>query len=401
MGGRKAVRSIGAVVLLMGLLLGGTAPTTAAVPSVVFTFDGAPPRPKAFEGAPHWDVTVNIDGDDELFERLKPMDAVHGPHCEAPPATHRVSAYRQAVFKCNNHVMTAINASGYGAIYLTPDRMIDFTNGTAVLKFDMSTLRMSTRDWVDIWITPYQDASQIPLSLDGLSPSAYAGPPRNAVHITMEGSEGETRFDAEVTTNFQTQDYSVEESGYEGVLRPDAARRDTFELRISRNRIMFGLPKHRLWWVNNRIPALSWTRGVVQFGHHSYNPTKASNGRAATWHWDTVSIRPAKKFRIIDGNRDDVSAERPRIVFDRPAPRRACLRFVGIGRPIDVRFPGRGWQRATLQAHIPDELASENFASFVMPIPAGTQAVRFRGGDWYGRDWRVKDVSIFAGGGRC
>ena len=39
--------------------------------------------------------------------------------------------------------MTSINASGYGVIYLTPDQMVDFSAGEAVVRFDMSTFRTS------------------------------------------------------------------------------------------------------------------------------------------------------------------------------------------------------------------------------------------------------------------
>ena len=68
------------------------------------------------------------------------MDAAHGPGCEPPPATHPTSDYGDAVYLCKDHMMTAINAGGYGMIYLTPDRQIDFSEGEATIRFDVSTL---------------------------------------------------------------------------------------------------------------------------------------------------------------------------------------------------------------------------------------------------------------------
>ena len=87
------------------------------------TFDGDPSTPIPFS-SPNWDVTIHSR--DEWFE-LDAMDAAHGPNCEPPPATHRISAYEDAVFTCKNHVMTSIYAPGYGAIYLTPNELVDFS----------------------------------------------------------------------------------------------------------------------------------------------------------------------------------------------------------------------------------------------------------------------------------
>jgi hypothetical protein len=38
-------------------------------------------------------------------------------------------------------MMTATNASGYGVTYVTPARVVDFSAGTAVVRFDVATLR--------------------------------------------------------------------------------------------------------------------------------------------------------------------------------------------------------------------------------------------------------------------
>ena len=40
-----------------------------------------------------------------------------------------------AVFQCRNHVMTAINASGYGVIYLTPNHLVDLSLERSVISF--------------------------------------------------------------------------------------------------------------------------------------------------------------------------------------------------------------------------------------------------------------------------
>ena len=80
-------------------------------------------------------------------------------------------------------------------------------------------------------------------------------------------------------------------------------QRDTFELDISKNHIRFGMPQYNFWWVDADIPTLDWSQGVVQLGHHSYNPEKDCNYDGTcgpnTWHWDNVSITPAVPFTIL------------------------------------------------------------------------------------------------------
>lgn len=92
------------------------------------------------------------------------------------------------------------------------------------------------------------------------------------------------------------------EDGYESFLTPDAKRRDKFELQISRNHLRFGMPAYNFNWIDLPIPELDWSQGVVQIGHHSYNPAKdagcpinqnAKTGCSpTTWHWDNVNIQP-------------------------------------------------------------------------------------------------------------
>src|SRR5207302_8424505 len=79
--------------------------------------------------------------------------------------------------------------------------------------------------------------------------------------------------------------------------------RTTFELHLSRTHLKFGMPAYNLWWMDGDIADLGWSSGVVQLGHHSYNPDKACdfNGTCGpnTWHWDNVSISAAVPFTIL------------------------------------------------------------------------------------------------------
>lgn len=364
--------------------------------SFLETFDGMPLSPQPWNPA-SWDVTVH-SRDVSTFYQPDPMNADHGTDCTPPPATHSITSYEDSVFVCHDHMMTAINAGGYGVIYLTPNQQVDFSNGEAVIRWDMSTARKSSRDWVDLWITPFADNLQLPLQswLPDLD-----GPPRRSIHIFMDNFNGGTVFKAELYRDFNSQSLDGNSwTTYETFLTPSQTRRDTFELHISRTHLKFGMPAYDFWWVNTDIPALDWSQGIVQFGHHSYNPGKACNFDGTcgpnTWHWDNVYISPATTFTIFRANQRHVDPTTPPdITLPAPAPTNAFLRFAGVGPHIEVSFDGgQTWRSA--QAPNQNEFIAEHFWSYWMPIPSGVSGLQIRGQDWYGGVWMVRDISVWS-----
>lgn len=362
---------------------------------VLYTFDGAPASPQPWQPS-DWDIAVHArDGVDHAWRELLPMEADHGTDCGAPPATHPIIAYEDAVFVCKDHVMTAINAGGYGVVYLTPNQMVDFSTGEAIITFDVSTLRTSGRDWIDLWISPYED--QLALPLQDWLPDLQ-GEPRNAVHIRMDGGIAKTVFRATVVRNFQAQEVKGEWQGYyQDVLQPDAKRRDTFELRISRTHLAFGMPKYNLWWIDDEIEDLGWDTGVVQFGHHTYTPTKGCGTCGPnTWHWDNISLSAARPFTIIRGQQRMIDEESdPVVTFSQPAPPSAHLRFAAFGDSIEVSFDhGERWQPAEKQAQEADHQYQSS--SYWTTIPEGVTAVQLRGQGMSNYGWHAQDFAIWS-----
>jgi hypothetical protein len=373
------------------------APTAVPTPtSFLATFDGEPAKPLPWKPA-NWDIAIHSRGYGTVDE-LDPIEAHHGGDCGAPPATHTVTSYEGSVFSCRNHLMTAINGGDYGVIYLTPNYQADFSKGETVIRFDMSTLRTSERDWVDLWVTPYEDNLQLPLE-DWLPD--LQGEPRRAVHVRMQltgPTNNLTAFSARLVRDFSAQDLPTTGAwrGYENVLVPDAARRDTFELRLSRTSLKFGLPQYNYWWVDTSFADLGWDQGVVQFGHHSYNPTKCANCTPNTWHWDNVSIAPSQPFNMINASTKGATGQSPvQVQFPQPAPANAHLRFVGIGAALEVSFNnGASWQPAQRQAQ--KRFSENHVSSYWMPIPQGTQSVLVRGKNWWGGTWYMRDFAIWS-----
>jgi hypothetical protein len=395
----------------------------AAGVAYVQTFDGVPTTPQSVRPLLDWDVTVH-SRDPEAWYQLNYMEADHGPDCSAPPNHHSIAsagtttAYEDSVFLCNGHIMTALNASGYGAIYLTPNQLLDWSAGEAVLRWDMSTRVTSGRDWVTVDITPYEQHLALPLvswlpDLVGLPPTIFG------VGLTANPAHPPFTWGAGGRNNGQT--YSVPSNlyvGYESFLVPDAARRDTFELRLTRTHVKFGMPAYNFYWIDTDVPDIGFGSGVVQFSHHSYNPYKdCDNANSAstlvvenppapvgcgpnTWHWDNVSFSSAVPFTIIKASPRYVdSTSPPTLTFASPAPVGSHLRFGAWGSNVQVSLDnGVTWQPARVQ---PAEKSSSTgggfWQSYWHPIPAGTTQLRVKAeGGWWGSNWMVRDISLWA-----
>ncbi|MGE3077132.1 MAG: hypothetical protein AB7N24_20580 [Dehalococcoidia bacterium] len=329
------------------------------------------------------------------------MTADHGADCGAPPATHANNgAYSDAVFQCKNHIMTNINASGYGMIYLTPDEMVDFSAGTAVIQWDLSTLRHSIRDFVDFWVIPYDDQIALPFDMGDVDGQ---GVPRQGIHIRMDQFNGETIYRAYVINNYSQTEipgawWSTLDSALAGVGRvPSASVRDTFHLEISRTHVRFGAPELNWWPIDSDISPLSFTQGVFQIGQHSYNPTKDGAGEPATWHWDNISINPAVPFTIIKADQRYIDSSTQFLTFNQPAPANSYVRFTSIGT-TQVAFNGGAFQPATIARGSEQGNHPEHLSNYWMPVPAGTTTMKLKwsADGWYQGPYIAKDFAIWS-----
>lgn len=364
-----AALGLGSVAVL-GLVL-----ASSAAGSYTATFDGAPASPQPVAASlQDFDVQVHSRDVDTWFS-LESIAAQHGADCSAPPATHVNTAYNGSVFQCKDHLMTALNTSGYGVIYLTPNRLLDFSNGGSIT-FEQSTERMSSRDWWDILITPYAENLALPLLSDLSQGVDLQGPPRNTIHIGTDNGEG-----SPVLTIIRNGVEQAYQSGAQ--VQPEnanipagvnqSATRQTFKFTVGGGRMKFERlasatgPAVVFWDVAASVP---FTSGIVQFGHHSYNPTKDGAGVPGTRHWDNISLDPATPFTMIKADRRFTQGGT--VNFSSTAPSNAYLRFAAICK---VRINGQLVDRMPTTARSGFGYTPDHQSSYFVPISQGAQSV--------------------------
>lgn len=378
------------ILIICGLLAlgGGLAVATFSGNPPVETFTGNPVAPAPFSDT-EWDVQVHSRDSDTWFA-LDAINAQHGPDCSAPPATHANTSYEGSVFQCRDHVMTAINAPGYGVIYLTPNRLFNFSAGGSV-QFDLSTEHMSTRDWWDLTIQPYDNNMALPLH--GVAVGVdLQGPPPNSINVAIDNAQAAPTLTLFRNGVEEYLDFGLASTISEGIVAGtnQSATRQTFKLTVANGRMKF----ERLASATatalvyfDVAETVNFSSGIIQFGHHSYNPTKDGAGVPATWHWDNISVEPATPFTIIKADRR--YTEGGQVNFASPAPSGAYLRFSAVCRVTVDGAP------VTPVKPVQDEA---KFSSYFLPIPAGTQSasIGFAPDGWYAGPCLAKDFSIWS-----
>lgn len=395
-------------------------------------FDGAPATPQTYSNPHNWDIFV------QGFDQREVGSAVqvgqHGPNCEAPgfpyttSNTHPLRGIADTVYVCNDHVMTAPGLTGYGAIYMTPPAVADFSSGSTTVSWDMSTLRTSARDWVDVVLTPLGQHSDM-----AYNNNDQHIPPNN-IHVTLagtnvwlayeringgqqfgQGQDVQIQGDGATTWNQVFQAHQLDSS---------ASRRDQFQITLTRTTISVCMPGYsyqsqaQFCWLRNAQlaqpldPNVWHDQASVMFSHRVYNAEKAcgvttedqfnidhtaygdANCPPDTWHWDNVKIQPFVPFKVIQTTTPFFSTHSTsptRVDFKEAAPAGSHLSFVSFGHTPDLRVSYNGgstWTAPHVQpANAPSNGASEeNGEQLYDPIPAGTSSVMVRGsnGFWGG-----------------
>ena len=400
------MRSLASAILFIGLVGSMTLPALTFASVFSETFDGGhspqnPGPPVSFTPS-DWDIQVHVRSAYEKLGTLQAHEADHGPNCEAPghdgSITHTVDDIDEAVYHCANHVMTSLRADDYGLIALTPPSLVDFSSGEATIRFDLSTLSVSGRDWFGIVIQPWNDQLPLPISsslpdLNGFGRSAIvidlnSGAMCPKVYREFQVTEGKNKFAG--TCQWW--------KSLEDVITPSAQTRQTIQVTISKNRVRVEMPEVGLVWDDMAIADLDWNQGVVSFLHHSYTPFKGGHGGPNTWHLDNVEINPARPFTVIPAQKRWVNEDQSVLTFPRKAPEGAYLRGTAIGTKVEISFDdGLTWQQTRQQ---PSQKNGKPTWQFWHPVPVGTKEISIRTGakhsTWWSSKWIAKGMSLFA-----
>jgi hypothetical protein len=242
----------------------------------------------------------------------------------------------------------------YAAVYLTPSQALDWSQGPATFSWDMSTLQMSGRDWVDVWLTPPSDYLMYPLEDETL---AFQGPPRNAIVARWQFAAGPSTWAMTVYANGQQVGYTTLYTG----LEPSAIVRSPFSITVDSASVTLRSGTSAAT-INVALP---YTQAIPQLGQHSYNPEKDNSGVAATWHWDNVTLSPSVPLtftrvspqRNINTWQQTLDGVTPTLSFAAPAPAGAKLAFGAVCN-VELNF-GSGWALALRQPTIPGHIRAE------------------------------------------
>ncbi|MDJ0754306.1 MAG: hypothetical protein QNJ45_12360 [Ardenticatenaceae bacterium] len=367
-------------------------PGPSAADPVTFTaaFESFPDQPTPFE-SPDWDITVHTR-DWSTWDQIEPMTAVYGSDCTPYPATHPIATFEESVFGCDGRLISAINGSEYAATIVTPAYLVDFSQEEAVISFDMSTVRTSGRDWIEIWITPIDDHLQLP-GQDWMPD--MNGHPQNAVHFYID--LGSWRFFGRTITAGQVTELSGDWFALDEQIEPSYIDLTTFQIHISGDHVRFGVPAVDQWWVNTPLTnPLIWEQGVVQISHHSFDPTKDCEElcQPNSWVFDNVTVDPAVPFTLIQTDTRFINrGTGPAITLHSSTPDHAYLRFVAFADEVQLSFDqGNTWQAALRQQYAKDDIG---YQSYWTPIPPGVEEVHFRARDFGGNDWQIRDISVW------
>jgi hypothetical protein len=410
----------------------------AQAPVFTETFDGTPATPDSYTNPHNWDVYTQGFNEAEASGVLPPgvrqSTAQHGPNCEPPgfPYTdtnsHPIRSVSDTVFICNGHVMTSPGLAGYAAVYMTVPAVLDFSGGEATLRFDMSTLITSARDWPEVTLMPLDEFQGLAFNQHGTQDSidlSADGAPTWKVRQRSNGGPNNTdEHGAALRATGLQWDTILAHHG----LRPDLARRDTFELRISRTRVSVCMPTYGecivqdVPLITNLDPAIWHDQAVVMLSHRVYNAEKAcsadqydsqsivhspqgdANCPPNTWHWDNVTLQPSVPFQIISPTRPFLSlylqsGRSPAVDLAAPAPANAVLHFVSFGDPSSLQVSADGgatWLTPTPRGIAAGTAHSELGDYYTAPVPAGTRSVMFRGNNGFWGSWAVEDVSVWS-----
>jgi hypothetical protein len=406
------------------------------------TFDGAPTAPTPFKST-RWDIVIDSNDIDGIMDGQTVPEATgfatddaielgHGAHCEPPynpanpndpnnihtvPVDFNPLGFQQNTrpllnFICNNHMMSVAKA-GYGISSFMPRQIFDWGGRTGLIEFETSLYpAQGGREWWDLYIAPPQE-----ILLDHVRKDEggdYEQMPKRALKFKFGGN----KMNVNLIDNYQEvwgtahwQKYGCQEGETTCAFPNDTSiddpriRRNVriqvsstswkFQLEVDANAptnppslSYETIEGKRYWTFSGSWPQpLSFSQGLIRWGHHSYNATKDGNfGRPwsqFTFHWDNMRfdgpvILPHTAFEPTDPHFVDARWD--------PNPNRFTTPV-----KINVNVPAVDIKNPRLVGHINSFLASDDNGD--LTNAQGFEQFRVNGGTWQNVKY-IKDIPI-------
>lgn len=413
-----SVSSVIVVAAIVGSIVyqPGDAPsaTASAIGPYSTNFDfGAVTSPQPIASSPELAIFHYARDEEGLKNpQTDPFYAQHGANCSAPttPLTlatmHLVTTWQQTVWNCNHHLMTAMLHDGFGAITLQPPVEPDWSQGPVTITSMVSVARMSSRDWISFFLTPFDQQLEEPASSFD---AGVNGEPQDALRIDMVNNAPHVTFCATVVRNHQDNELGADLpcNSFETV--PSASqifgKPITLQFVLSTTHLTVRDVTDNITWVDTGL-SLPFTRGVFQMVSYSYDQLKdcpdgtqppTTNWSCApdTWHWHMLKISRARPITYIPASESMWDDTHNVMTFPRPAPVNSYLEFYAYGANVQISLDGgKTWKAATI-ANEGNKHGDGSGDDYWMSIPAGTTRVLARGQTWWSGDgFFARDATI-------
>lgn len=432
---KTRIRLIAALVTLLALASVNfpsvSAASLAGVPYSGLAGLGMPSAPQTFYPATGYDVAVthsqaaSLGYDYNGALQAADTHADHGPACDSPATDtallstgtqHTVTTLADSVYVCHDHVMTALDDTGYAQASITPDAVADWSGGqTVAIQWRVSTYTASDRDWWDVSLVPFSQQFDFYGDPQG---DQLSGLTRTGLFVQScgAGASGQHSVCLTVMNNGASRTVANTGAAIESVLTPSRINRTLYEMDVSSGHVKIFLPADST--LPGRTTALTlldanvtipFTQGALTIAQEAYDELKsdacgppsqqrANGGGCApnTWHWSNISISNSLHFDIAHPSARIMRAGSPVNPFPAPAQAGSFLKFNGFWGSLQASFDGGASYHAVSDQASVKGMNSYGLRQAFIPVPAGATGVLLKGtSDGYGGSWVVHDIALF------
>lgn len=333
---------------------------------------------------------------------LQTFPAHHGPNCEAPLVTHDISAYRDALYACGRHIMTAAGDTngGYNMAGFVPPVAVYFgANDTQVIEWRMSTNISSVRDWVDVSVIPLSSFTPYSLQRNFAPDMAGSSVGSMIAMLTATNEPPAQQFHWDFCQSESCVGASTSASMWEAFsdqsFEQRSRNRQLFRMTFENGSVRLESPELGITWFNPTAvadPDACANGCAVLFMHHVYNATKACVAGLlcddTTWHWSDIVLTNAADMPVNRSVQANVwtRSGSAQMAMSAPSQGGEDMHCAVLGTNTTYSFDGVNFSSFEL-ADVTQPFQVDNFSwrqVVVRNVPAGVSTIYFNGNSGWG-----------------